>query len=305
MKSWILYEHLFPNGKRYIGITSKSPSARWENGSGYSKEHQSVVYNAIQKYGWENIQHNILLENLTEHEAKEKEIEYIEKYHTFIHDTPCYGYNMTKGGEGTTGHIMSQGQKDRARNRFLGKTGKDCVNSKPVVCDGIEYSSLTEFKTKHKNIKGNVGAWLRGTVGMPKYWYDKKLHYKDLGFDIVKCSKTKFVSQCEIDGIKFSSQKQLADYLNVSCATITSWYNGKHQPPQSIADRGLKIDDKERFNCVDTGHKKSIFYDGKQFQSQKELSIYLGVKPATLSAWLVGKNSIPEKYKKKGLIPYN
>ena len=69
-KKFCVYEHLFPNGKRYIEITSKKPTVRWENGSGYDKNHQSVMYNAIQKYGWDNIQHNILYDNLTEDEKQ-------------------------------------------------------------------------------------------------------------------------------------------------------------------------------------------------------------------------------------------
>jgi hypothetical protein len=70
-KKFCVYEHLFPNGKRYIGITSKRPEARWEGGTGYDKDHQPVMYNAIQKYGWDNIEHNILFTDLTEEKAKE------------------------------------------------------------------------------------------------------------------------------------------------------------------------------------------------------------------------------------------
>lgn len=31
---------------------------------------------------------------------------------------------------------------------MLGKTGKECPNSRPVICDGVEYESLTDFKIK-------------------------------------------------------------------------------------------------------------------------------------------------------------
>ena len=49
-KKFCVYEHVFPNGKRYIGITSKKPEARWENGSGYSKELYLVAEYAIRDY---------------------------------------------------------------------------------------------------------------------------------------------------------------------------------------------------------------------------------------------------------------
>lgn len=38
-KKYIVYVHIFPNGKKYFGITSKAPNQRWENGKGYDKNH--------------------------------------------------------------------------------------------------------------------------------------------------------------------------------------------------------------------------------------------------------------------------
>jgi len=39
MKTYIVYEHISPSGKRYIGITSNSPNRRWgANGQGYIKQ---------------------------------------------------------------------------------------------------------------------------------------------------------------------------------------------------------------------------------------------------------------------------
>lgn len=92
---YVVYCHLFPNKKRYIGITSQLPEYRWNNGEGYSS--QVLVYRAIKRYGWENIQHLILAEDLTKQEAIELEKFYISKYNTL--DKKC-GYNLTAGGEG-------------------------------------------------------------------------------------------------------------------------------------------------------------------------------------------------------------
>ena len=156
-KKFVVYEHLFPNGKRYFGITSKRPEARWENGAGYNRIGQSVMYNAIQKYGWNNIKHNILFEGLSFEEAAVKEKELIAKF-----KTNCtrygnkYGYNMTDGGEGTLGHKGGEKVAKVNRDRLLGKKGKDCPNSEPVICDGIEYESLTQFKELNGYPKGDI-----------------------------------------------------------------------------------------------------------------------------------------------------
>ena len=79
-KKWSVYKHTSPSEKAYIGIASKKSSVRWEkNGIRYKKQ---PFWRAIQKYGWNNIQHEILYENLTENEAKEKEKELIKKLKT-------------------------------------------------------------------------------------------------------------------------------------------------------------------------------------------------------------------------------
>ena len=82
------------NGKRYIGLTKKKRAKdRWMNGEGYKG--QSLFYNAIKKYGWNNFTHRIVYKNLTKEEAAQKEIELIEKYNT---TNTLYGYNIDKGG---------------------------------------------------------------------------------------------------------------------------------------------------------------------------------------------------------------
>ena len=62
MRKYKVYKHTFPNGKIYIGITSKkNVKRRWGNGgSGYKD--QTYMRNAINKYGWENVKHEILYE---------------------------------------------------------------------------------------------------------------------------------------------------------------------------------------------------------------------------------------------------
>lgn len=108
MNIWTIYQHKFPNGKSYIGKTSQKPEDRWgNNGRNYNKL-QPLMYNAIQKYGWDNIEHIILEEHLTAEEADIKEQEYIEKFHSYYLDEFGPGYNMTKGGGG---HVKADAEK--------------------------------------------------------------------------------------------------------------------------------------------------------------------------------------------------
>lgn len=98
MKKYCVYMHIFPNNKKYIGITCKKPEARWENGNGYDKDHQPIMYNAIKKYGWKNIEHIIVKDNLSRTEANKLEQELIKKYKTNCKRYgDLFGYNMTDG----------------------------------------------------------------------------------------------------------------------------------------------------------------------------------------------------------------
>ena len=288
-KKFCVYEHVFPNGKRYIGITSKKPKARWENGTGYSESHQNVMYKAIQKYGWENIEHNILFEDLTEEEAKSKEMVLIQYYHTFIHDPNCMGYNMTLGGEGTLGHKGSEKLSRINRERLLGKRGKDCCNSRPVICEGIEYESLTQF-CEIMNLNGTtVLYWMNGRRTMPKEWYDKELHYKDTDFSIVRCRKKKKDKwKIIIDNKHFYSQRDFADYIKESYTVVCLWLNQKRPMPLDIINRGLKVfvNNKEIIFTKTRERVVGWEYNGKIFKNLRELSEYLNIKKGTLWNYL-------------------
>lgn len=111
-----VYKHTCPNGKVYIGITCGAVNRRWKNGKGYSM--QPLFNRAIVKYGWGNIHHEILFENLTEEEAKQKEVDLISFYKS---NDPQYGYNCTAGGDGKSGVVTSEETKEKLRVAALGK----------------------------------------------------------------------------------------------------------------------------------------------------------------------------------------
>ena len=96
--NYCVYKHTSPSNKIYIGITSKKPEHRWNNGKSYLGNKHFA--NAIQKYGWDNFKHEILFENLTKEEACQKEIELIAFYKS---NQPEFGYNHTIGGDGVKG----------------------------------------------------------------------------------------------------------------------------------------------------------------------------------------------------------
>lgn len=197
---YVLYEHINKiNGKRYIGITNDI-NTRWRNkGIGYKpyRDRNSKFWSAIQKYGWENFTHNILLENLTFEEACIEEINEISKY-----DIRNDLYNISPGGNG--GAIYQEHPKG-----MLGKSHSE------------------EFRLSHSSrMKGEnnpfYGKKWENYGGHPKGMLGKK-HTDDNKKRISDTCKRKGINKKRMlaifsDGstMEFSSKGECADYFNIS-----------------------------------------------------------------------------------------
>lgn len=121
--NFTVYKHTSPNGKCYIGITCQDLEYRWGN-NGYNylsvmpngKLKHPYFANAILKYGWDNITHEILHTNVTKEEACLLESRYISEY-----KRQGLSYNVTDGGEGRWGCKLSEEIIDKLRNSHRGK----------------------------------------------------------------------------------------------------------------------------------------------------------------------------------------
>lgn len=100
---YYIYCHTFPNKKKYVGITRTSPTKRWGKGKNYST--CPLMARAIQKYGWENIKHEVIDTAETKEAAEAKERHYIKR---FMSDQPEYGYNILPGGDVTTNPLTDE-----------------------------------------------------------------------------------------------------------------------------------------------------------------------------------------------------
>lgn len=114
-KTWFVYKHTCPNGKVYVGITCKKKlNYRWENGTGYLK--CTYFNHAIKKYGWDNIKHEVILENVSKEEAV-----YTEKYLIRWYKIHKISYNLTDGGDGVTGVKCSEETKAKLSKANKGR----------------------------------------------------------------------------------------------------------------------------------------------------------------------------------------
>ena len=165
-KKFIVYMHTSPSNKKYIGITCQKPSHRYgKKGNGYKF---MFFGKAIQKYGWDNITHEILFENLTKDEACAKEQEFIQKYKTY---DPKFGYNCTTGGDYYTATDEAKKRNSESKKQYfsnkenrikISQRMKDMYKNNPDLkkkaserCKGKKLSEETKAKIRewHANNK--------------------------------------------------------------------------------------------------------------------------------------------------------
>lgn len=115
MDNFSVYLHKSPSGKVYVGITKKKRvKDRWDNGNGY--RNNIIFYKAINKYGWDNIEHIVLFNNLAESRAKSLEVDLIRHYKNL-----GISYNITDGGEGTYGWTPSKETRRKISSSLKGR----------------------------------------------------------------------------------------------------------------------------------------------------------------------------------------
>ena len=157
MDNYTVYKHTFPNGKVYIGITKNKPEIRWNGGYGYMT--QVKMWRAIQKYGWDNVQHDILFTGLTKEDAQAEEIKAISLYDS---TNPERGYNTDYGGYARP--AMTEEAKKKLSAALKGRTIPEEVRrkiSETTKGDGAYwYGKRHTAETKaliSKNRKGKGG----------------------------------------------------------------------------------------------------------------------------------------------------
>ena len=156
----------------YIGITSCRISKRWgHEGSGYKT--QTYFWRAIRKYGWDQFEHIVFAEYLTEDEACNMEKLLIK---TFKTNDPKFGYNYEAGGrsmDGATKRKIAEAETG-SKHRYFGQHRSEDVRQKisqalsgeKHPCYGKHLSETTKQRISDST-KGRVKAPNAGTQPKP------------------------------------------------------------------------------------------------------------------------------------------
>lgn len=217
-----------PSGRHYIGRTCNSQKTRARyNGRGY--EYCTAFWRAIQKYGWENFEYEVLESGIPYNKIKERENYWIDYYHS---STDENGYNLLMPDEDSD-VIVSQETIEKMSKSHIGKEpwnkGKKGVYSEETL---KQMSEVKLYKIPGKTKKQKAEKAREKRANSNKHYMTKE--------EISKKAKERFfgeydlenpnpgyhvspVSQFDLDGnyIKtYKSAVQAAEVIGIHSYTI-------------------------------------------------------------------------------------
>lgn len=204
MNKYKLYIHECPNTKKYIGITQQDVKKRWNYGNGYKS--CVLFYKAIKKYGWNNIKHEILYDDLTKDQAEQLEIELIAKYKT---NQKEFGYNICSGGNGTPNHIVS----DKTKEKISIRTKEAMDNEK--VKEKIRNCHLGKKLSEEHKEKIRLSS--------------RKLQTEEIKQKMRESNKNKIKVRCIETGIVYDSIHNASRSTNISYQNIYKVCKGERK----------------------------------------------------------------------------
>lgn len=280
------------NGKKYIGQTSQSPNERWKNGNGYYN--QGAIWDAIQKYGWENFTHTILEDNiLTQKEANEKEQKYIKIYDCLAKNHK--GYNISEGGSngyplaGKTPEelkIYAEKQRQISKQRFI---------DNPELKNKMSQISRTYWTEEKKKEKSNT---------LKEYYknnQEARQRLINMGTKMIEDKKIPVI--CVETGQYFNSITEAGQWCNILGTSISLYLQGKgryagfHPKTKQRLHWCYPNEDLEKIKnkiynivCIETGDR---------FETAEEAAKVYHIDPSGLIKHL----KHPDKYKSCGKHP--
>lgn len=144
------------NGKEYIGQTVGNLQKRKRQHIRRALSENNNVYfcNAIRKHGPDNFDWEILHDNINDID----DLNRLEVYYIKLYDTYNNGYNLTLGGGGRSGCIVSDVTKKKLSVLNEGKNNRmygSCRSGKEAPMYGKRHSK----ETKKKMSEGRIGKY--------------------------------------------------------------------------------------------------------------------------------------------------
>ena len=174
----VMYKLDFPNGKSYIGVTKRTVNQRFAKHCNDAKRENFAISRAINKHGKDNIKVNTLVLGSMDY-LFELEKSAIKSFNTRSPN----GYNLTDGGEGSVGRVLSE----ESRNKI----------SKSLKGHAVRPSTLEKMRlasTGRKHSPESIQKMLGQRAGIPRSEEVKaKISAKNKG-KVMSLEQRKFLS---------------------------------------------------------------------------------------------------------------
>jgi group I intron endonuclease len=205
------------NNKLYIG-QAKDINDRWKTHIwklNNNRHYNRYLQNAWNKYGESCFKFTIIRE-CDESELNVLEIYYIDEYKSFCKEN---GYNLTYGGEGTSGHTLSEETKIRIGSFHKGKEisqkQRDSLREQFTGEGNPFYGKEHSEETKRKISEA------------------RKVNGNSKGGKNIKAKKV------ICDYITYDCAGDCADFYNIKSSTLRSWLRGNRKMPIEFQNLNL------------------------------------------------------------------
>lgn len=224
------------NGKIYIGLTIKTLKVRKiQHISGSRNNSNLAFHRALRKYGENNFVWETIDSAKTEEELKEKEIYWIAYYNCCVFADNSNGYNLSSGGDGTSGYKQTDAQKqknsDIRKKKGLAKGSKN-IKAKLTENEVLQIKELIKEGLSLRDIADKFGVCQDsiGRIRNGKTWNHVG---EDLSNNKHSNKGSSKLTESEVREIKLllkdgkMTQNEIAEIYGVKRVTITNIKTGK------------------------------------------------------------------------------
>lgn len=258
------------SGKIYIGKTARTLEERMKE---HRWSNELYIDRAIRKYGINAFEVSVVEECADSNELNEREIFWI----AFYNCKNPNGYNMTDGGDGGAGHVVSEEAKKKISEFHKGRKKSE------KTCKKISESKTGNCLSKeHRN---KIGETIRGHIVSPETRAKKS----------ISCRNKRAVV-CIETGEIFESIAAAAKWVGISRDSIADAIYGRIK---SAGGYHWRLDNKVNENATeDIFHKRPVccVETGEIFESVKAASKWAGVASCTITGVLRGRYSTTAGY---------
>lgn len=220
MNTWTIYMYQFPNGKKYIGKTKRTLSKRQGGSRFRGYESCTLVYRAMQKYGFENIKQEVLFkEKMSDEQAARLEQMCILLFQTNVYrfNNPERGYNLTDGGEGQKGRKLVGAELERSMKQLQ-------------KCWEMHRGSHPSQETRRKQSLAKKGKKVGPMSEQTKRKISVSNSHPNPKKGLASRKPVRAVNPITGEILTFVSGEAAAKHFGVRSSAVTRWINGTRKP---------------------------------------------------------------------------